>query len=202
MYTIIVKLIICRRTDLYDIRYIENITKDSIFLDKVNNLAKEAFPPEEYLEPAKIIEMAKADNFDFLALKDIDTFVGFMVVLTYEDLAYLFFLAIDSSCRSKGYKSRAIKILKEKYPSKKQVVDFEMLDNLADNSIQREKRRNFYLHNGYKETGLFLLYLGVDYEVFCMDDNFELEVFKAMMKTIQVKGFDSKYLSKSDKFNV
>ncbi len=43
----------------------ENITKDSIFLDKVNNLAKEAFPPEEYLEPAKIIEMAKADNFDF-----------------------------------------------------------------------------------------------------------------------------------------
>ena len=75
---------------------IENITKDSIFLDKVNNLAKEAFPPEEYLEPAKIIEMAKADNFDFLALKDKDTFVGFMVVLTYEDLAYLFFLTIDS----------------------------------------------------------------------------------------------------------
>lgn len=91
----------------------ENITKDSIFLDKVNNLAKEAFPPEEYLEPATIIEMAKADNFDFLALKDKDTFVGFMVVLTYEDLAYLFFLAIDSSCRSKGYKSRAIKILKK-----------------------------------------------------------------------------------------
>lgn len=115
----------------------ENITKDSIFLDKVNNLAKEAFTPEEYLEPAKIIEMAKADNFDFLALKDKDTFVGFMVVLTYEDLAYLFFLAIDSSYRSKGYKSRAIKILKEKYLSKKQVVDFEMLDNLADNSIQR-----------------------------------------------------------------
>lgn len=180
----------------------ENITKDSIFLDKVNNLTKETFPPEEYLEPATIIEMAKADNFDFLALKDKDTFVGFMVVLTYEDLAYLFFLAIDSSCRSKGYKSRAIKILKKKYPSKKQVVDFEMLDNLADNSIQREKRRNFYLHNGYKETGPFLSYLGVDYEVFCMDDNFELEVFKAMMKTIQVKGFDSKYLSKSDKFNV
>ena len=96
MYTIIVKLIICRRTDLYDIRYIENITKDSIFLDKVNNLAKEAFPPEEYLEPTKIIEMAKADNFDFLALKDKDTFVGFMVVLTSKDLAYLFFLTIDS----------------------------------------------------------------------------------------------------------
>ena len=83
---------------------IENITKDSIFLDKVNNLAKEAFPPEEYLEPAKIIEMAKADNFDFLALKDKDTFVVFMVVLTYEDLAYLFFLAIDHLAIQKGIK--------------------------------------------------------------------------------------------------
>ena len=82
----------------------ENITKDSIFLDKVNNLAKEAFPPEEYLEPAKIIEMAKADNFDFLALKDKDTFVVFMVVLTYEDLAYLFFLAIDHLAIQKGIK--------------------------------------------------------------------------------------------------
>lgn len=82
----------------------ENITKDSIFLDKVNNLAKEAFPPEEYLEPATIIEMAKADNFDFLALKDKDTFVGFMVVLTYEDLAYLFFLTIDHLAIQKGIK--------------------------------------------------------------------------------------------------
>lgn len=68
--------------------------------------------------------------------------------------------------------------------------------------FKEKKRRNFYLHNRHKETGLFLSYLGVDYEVFCMDDNFELEVFKAMVKTIQVKGFNPKYFIKSDKFNV
>lgn len=39
---------------------------------------------------------------------------------------------------------------------------------------------------GYNETGLFLSYLGVDYEVFCMGNSFNCDTFKAMMKTIQV----------------
>ena len=86
--------------------------------------------------------------------------------------------------------------LKSKYPKKKLVVDFEMLDDHADNSEQRKKRRNFYLQNGYKETGFFVSYMGVDYEVFCMDDDFDPDDFKEMMKTIQVDGFDPKYFYK------
>lgn len=89
----------------------EPITENYRFWEKVTALAKEAFPPEEYLEPAKLVEMAKADHFDFPALTDKGSFVGFMVVLTYESLAYLFFLAIDSSCRSKGYRSRSFSLL-------------------------------------------------------------------------------------------
>ena len=175
----------------------EHITKDSCFWNEVNVLAKEAFPPEEYLAPAKLAEMSEADGFDFLALKDGEAFVGFMAVMIYENLAYLFFLAIDPSCRSKGYGSRAVETLKAEYPEKKQVVDFEMPDETADNSRQREKRRIFYLRNGYKETGFFLSYLGVDYEVFCMDDDFEPEVFKEMMKTIRVDGFKTRYFWRS-----
>lgn len=162
----------------------------------MNALAKEAFPPKEYLAPSKLVEMAKADDFDFLALTDNNSFVGFIVVSTYQNLAYLFFLAIVSTCRSKGYGSQVIKTLKTKYPNKKQVVDFEMLDDRENNYKQREKRREFYLRNGYKETGTFLTYLGVDYEVFCMDKDFEPEVFKEMMKTIQVNGFNPKYFYK------
>ena len=162
----------------------------------MNALAEEAFPPEEYLAPSKLAEMAKAENFDFLALLDGDAFVGFMVVQTYQNLAYLFFLAIEPSCRSKGYGSRAIETLKAEYPGKKQVVDFEMPDSAAPNWKQREKRRDFYLRNGYRETGLFLTYLGVDYEVFCMDEDFEPEVFQAMMSTIRVEGFSPRYFYK------
>ena len=47
-----------------------------------------------------------------------------------------------------------------------------------------------------KETRLFLSYLGVDYEVFCMDDEFDVDEFKELMTTIQVEGFNPKYFSK------
>lgn len=172
---------------------IEPATKEHRFWNQVGILAKEAFPPEEYLAPEKLLEMATDDNFDFWIQNDGDTFAGFMVVQIYRKLAYLFFLAIDSSCRSKGYGGHAIKALKAVYPDKKQVVDFEMLDVTSANYDQRVKRRDFYLRSGYKETGLFLSYLGVDYEVFCMDDDFDEAEFKNLMKTIQVDGFNPKY---------
>lgn len=162
----------------------------------MNILAKETFPPEEYLVPAELVKMAQSDNFDFLALLDGESFVGFMVVMLYENMAYLFFLAIDESCRGKGYGSRAIETLKAKYLDKIHTVDFEMLDNSAPNKEQREKRRSFYLRNGYRETGLFLSYLGVDYEVFCIGDCFDIITFKNMMKTIQVENFNPRYFTK------
>lgn len=87
------------------------ITENFIDLDKIEMLATEAFPPEEYLAPSKLIEMAKEDGFDFYALYDEDTFVGFIAVRTYKRLSYLFFLAIDSNLRSGGYGSKAIKTL-------------------------------------------------------------------------------------------
>ena len=174
----------------------EKITRESRFWQQVNSLAKEAFPPEEYLAPDKLVEMSLADNFDFLALTDGDIFVGFMVVQTYKNLAYLFFLAIVPSFRAKGYGSRSIETLRLLYPNKKQVVDFEMQDETAPNNEQRIKRRQFYLKNGYKETGLFLSYFGVDYEVFCMGNNFEPQEFKDLMKEIQVEEFEPEYFNK------
>lgn len=172
------------------------ITEDSPYWAAVNALALEAFPPEEYLSPKTLTQMAQADNFDFLALLNEDAFVGFMVVQTYKDIAYLFFLAIDPACRAKGYGSRAIATLKAQYPGKKQVVDFEMLDAKAANYIQREKRRNSYLRNGYHETGKFLSYLGVDYEIFCMDENFDLDAFKELMSTLKIEGFHPSYFAR------
>ena len=174
----------------------ENITKESRFWRQVGSLAREAFPPEEYLAPDQLAELSKADGFDFLALTDGDRFIGFMAVQTYNDLAYLFFLAIVPSCRAKGYGSRALETLRALYPGKKQVVDFEMPDETAPNHEQRRKRRQFYLRNGYKETGLFLSYLGVDYEVFCTDSDFEPQEFKDMMNALRVDGFKPEFFDR------
>lgn len=52
----------------------EYVTRESRFWNQVNILAKEAFPPEEYLAPLELVKMAQSDNFDFLALLDEGTF--------------------------------------------------------------------------------------------------------------------------------
>lgn len=174
----------------------ETITKTSRFWNDVNRLAKEAFPPKEYLSPADTLELAKIVNLDFLALVDGEKFAGYMVVQTYKNLAYLFFLAVDGKCRSKGYGSEAIRLFKEKYPAKNHAVDIEMMEENAPNVAQRKSRRNFYLRNGFKVTGLFLNYLGENYEVLSLEDDFDKAGFKEMMGTIELDGFKSEFFEK------
>lgn len=176
---------------------LEKVIKNCWCWNEINNLAIEAFPPEEYLAPDKLIKMSKEDNFDFYYIEDNSKFIGFVVVQTYKNLAYLFFLAIAKEYRLKGYGGKTLKLLKEIYPSKTQVVDFEMVDVNSANYNQRVKRREFYLKNGYQETGFFLSYLGVDYEVFCSsNDSFDEDTFKELMTHINVVGFNPKYFRK------
>lgn len=169
------------------------ITQDSPFWQEVAALAKEAFPPKEYLPPETLVSMAQGEHFDFWALVDAGRFVGFMVVQTYGGMAYLFFLAIRSALRSKGYGGQALALLRQTYPQLQQVVDLEMLDPTAENYTQRQARRAFYLRNGYQETGLFLTYLGVDYEVLCAESAFDPAAFQALLGTLQIEGFDPHY---------
>lgn len=173
----------------------EKVTLASPSLPAINTLAKEAFPPEEYLAPSQLIDMSQEDGFDFWSLHDGDLFVGFLVVRTYQRIAYLFFLAIDAPLRSHGYGGHALYTLRTLYPDFQHVVDFEMLDKNAPNVAQREKRRQFYLRNGYQPTGHFLSYLGVDYEIFCMDDAFDLPAFQALMASLKIDGFHPKYFT-------
>ncbi len=169
------------------------ITSDFIDLPLVERLAKEAFPPEEYLSPAKLIEMTEHGEVDFWGLYDGDTFVGFTVISIFEGMSYLFFLAIDASLRSKGYGGKVLRLLDELYPNKQQVVDFEKIDESAPNNAQRITRKAFYMRNGYQETGKFISYLGVDYEILCKDATFDFETFKKMMLGFKIDGFNPKY---------
>lgn len=172
---------------------IEKIDENYRYWNNVNLLAIESFPSEEYLDPLKIIEMTKKEDLEFLSLVDDNNFVGFMVIKTFNILTYLFFLAIDKQYQSQGYGTQAIQLLKKKYPNKIHTVDLEMINDLANNKEQRIKRKNFYLRNGYKETGLYLSYLNVEYEVLCTDDNFDMNMFKEMMESFNIEGFYPKY---------
>ncbi len=165
----------------------------------MEQLAKEAFPPEEYLAPSKLIEMSANREVDFWAIYDDDTFVGYAVIRLYEDICYLFFLAICPHLRSQGYGRKTLQLFDRLYPDKQQVVDFEMVDDSAPNNTQRMARKAFYMRNGYKETGKLISYLGVDYEIVCKSDDFHFDQFRQMMKTFHIDGFSPVYFEKPNK---
>lgn len=51
----------------------------------------------------------------------------------------------------------------------------------SDNAEQRERRRNFYLKNGFYETGLFVVVNGTEFIIASSKKEFDKEVFVEFM---------------------
>ena len=169
------------------------ITEDFYDLKKVDDLAKEAFPPIEYPGTQKVIEMSQKYNADFLSIYDESLFVGFITVLTYKKLAYLYFLAVRKELRSKGYGSAILNMLKDIYPGYTQVVDLEKQESSAENSEQRKKRLAFYMRNGYKRTGFFAKYCGMDLEILCASEQLDTDLVKGALENAGLDNFYPEY---------
>lgn len=156
--------------------------KDIQILNKINN---EAFPIEERIPFDKLIELAENKHIDLLALYDKERIIGFVVMVTDKPSAYIFFLAIDSKHRSKGYGSQALLLLTTLYPEYQIVMDLEPIEVTAQNNEQRISRKKFYLRNGYYETGYRLKYVGISFEILCNKKMFNKESFITLLDKIK-----------------
>ncbi len=159
-------------------------------MKQLDELALEAFPPEEYLAPEKVLELSQKSELDFWGVYDNDRFVGFCVTVLHRSMVYLFFLAITPENRSKGYGSLILSLLSDIYKSYQFTVDFEMVEENAPNYDQRVKRKQFYMKNGFHETGHFLTYFGVSYEILCKNMAFDIQMFKEMLRALPIEGFN------------
>ena len=126
-------------------------------------------------------------------------FIGFMVVVPFEDLAYLSFFAIEPAWRSRGYGSRALQGLPEVYPGYRHLIDIEMLDGNCPNNAQRIRRRDFYLRNGYRPTGQFLSYFGGDFEMLVKGGAFRLDDYKRLIASLDIPEFQPVYFTKESR---
>lgn len=126
-------------------------------------------------------------------------FIGFMVIVPFEDLAYLSFFAIEPAWRSRGYGSRALQRLPEVYPGYRHLIDIEMLDENCPNNAQRIRRRAFYLRNGYRPTGQFLSYFGGDFEMLVKGGEFRLDDYKRLIASLDIPEFQPVYFTKDNR---
>lgn len=173
------------------LKQVTNLSSDK---DKLYSLAKEAFPSkEEYLKPEKLLKMQENGEIEYFSIYDENTFIGFIITKLYKEMVYLFFFAIESKLRNKGYGSKTLQLLKEHYRNCIQTVDLELVDKTAKNNKQRISRRKFYLRNGYLPTGKGLEYFNTKYEILCDQTNFDINKFKEMISNINIEGFNPIY---------
>jgi GNAT superfamily N-acetyltransferase len=122
---------------------------DREMINQIKTLYCSAFPPREQVPLAYLIGRTKQDNAQFNAYYEGDMFVGLTYAISYKDMTYLWYLATDSSHRSKGYGTKIMQNLRETYPSNRIVLNLDAQDATAHDSEIRKRRKEFYMKNGY-----------------------------------------------------
>ncbi len=143
---------------------LESDNVDRKYFEQIN---EEAFPLSERMSFDEIFDFASNTNTDVLGIYDEKIPVGFAVLLKNAECGYVYFIAIDHRMRSNGYGSSAMQKMMEVYPELQLVLDFEVIDENAENNEQRLRRKNFYLRNGFHETGNYTMLQDEQFEVVC-----------------------------------
>lgn len=151
---------------------------------KVIEVYREAFPKIEQL-PVWFLRMrAMHKGVEYLSLREDDEFIGFTYLTHYNGSMLIYFLATDEKLRGKGYGSKVIKWIKEYYTNEKILVIMETVHEESENSEQRKIRKDFYLRNGFKDTGCYMTDFSGDFDILSMDDDFDKESFPMLIKLL------------------
>lgn len=138
----------------------ENIKKD------VGNLLVEAFPEDER-PPVDIFFKnlkEKKESTQLLSFYKDDEFIGFVSLILYKDIVYIFFLAVSASFRHQGFGGQILEIIKKDYQDKILLLAFEEVNPHYSNYQERVIRQNFYSHHGFLDNGLITDEWGVRFQ--------------------------------------
>ena len=117
----------------------------------IGKLYKTSFPRDERAPYFLIKRRASQGRGDMLVAREEGEIVGFAYIIPYQDLAYLFYLAVAPEKQGGGRGSEILHLLKQRYAGCRLFLAREVLDKKADNYEQRKKRREFYLKNGFHD---------------------------------------------------
>ena len=145
----------------------------------VKSIYFDSFPKNERMPFPMMVAMSKLWNTDFLSFYDADKLCGFVYLAHNRKIVFVMFLAVDKTLRSKGYGSAILKEIQNKYPNKKIIISIEPCDNNAPDIEIRTRRKDFYLRNGYKETGYMIKLAGVVQEIIICNGEFDKKQFRA-----------------------
>ena len=146
---------------------------------KVKHLFEHAFPSEERPPFSWLVKM---DRNQLFGVEDNDEFIGLLSLVEYQDLVYVFFLAVKKKYRGKGYGSKILRYVLEKYQGKRIFLLAEDPNIPCLNKEERKNRLKFYSHNGFSQTNLVIVEYEVQYVVLTNGCDVKKEDFLSVME--------------------
>lgn len=132
-----------------------------------------AFPPSERKPFSIIAKRHRSGKNDLWCLERDSKFLGFAAMVNAEQTVLLDYLAVEPRLRGQGIGTQALAKLKETYPRQGFFVEIESPFEPGVDQIQRQKRKQFYLHSDMKPMKVMADVFGVKMELLgwncCMD---------------------------------
>lgn len=145
----------------------------------VKNIYTDSFPKNERMPFTMMVAMSKLWNTDFSAFYDANTLCGFIYLAHNKKIVFVMFLAVDRKLRSNGYGSAVLQEIQRRYPDRKIIVSIEPCSENAPDIEVRLRRKDFYLRNGFRETGYMMKLNGVVQEIIISNGEFDKKQFRA-----------------------
>ena len=160
-------------------------------VDNVKNLFLTAFTEDE--RPPFEIALAW-ERTCFEEVSEDGEFIGLRMTLEKDDIAYLFFLAIDPKKRNKGYGSQVVDDFVRAHPSQRLYLLADEYEPSYKDADIRARRLGFYQRHGFIRTGIIINEYGVRYEVLCQNGQVSNQDHIDMMEYLLDKEYFRVYL--------
>lgn len=132
---------------------------------KIYKLYKKAFPKCER-KPVWLILLAKRrGQADVWYIEKQQEFAGLAITMNSEELVLLDYFAVDSKRRGSGIGAESLAMLQQKYAGKKFFLEIESVYEEADNLLERQRRKRFYLANKMTEMKVMVNLFGINMEL-------------------------------------
>ena len=150
------------------------LTQDSPDAEKLERINEAAFPPNERNTIRSLFASGRDGNLDMIGIYAGDALAGFLAVRKFRRIRYLAYFAVAPERRSEGIGSAAIQQLKMLYPDCQIITEFEVPDSVHE---IRRRRRDFYIRNGFFETGWYTFYDETEFQIACSEPEFDIRAF-------------------------
>lgn len=166
---------------MFELNFID-LNKNKSCKRKIKKLYYEAFPKNERVPFIYLKLFAKKNKATFLGIYDKESFVGLIYNICYKDIVYIYYLATEPDSRGKGYGSKILEAMKNRYNQSRIILMAEEINEKSDNHEERIQRKRFYNNNGFRDFGYKVKEAGVVYDMLGCNKEVSHEEYKELMK--------------------